>query len=212
MERLEILSSHCPMAYMHKRGGCPFFKDAILNSNFVSISSCGKDDGELLAEIQQFNQLSLPIWLYLDREVELELLYVLAYSGENIVQIHINPQTYNNDKYWIPSTAYTLTQCGITVVFYISNIFPGVLNLSFVLNIFERLKGIGKHEFMLDFGEIPVTGNDKGLQEFIDSGDLEVVNRTIKTTAEYKKKFTEILQLYGKARVTCWNLCSCFRR
>lgn len=211
----EVLSSHCPMAYEQMSGVCPIFNDptSYAQNFFISLSTNIMDDEEIIGKSWDLAMKGVPLWLYIDREVVDGVIHAASYLATNMIQIHINPQTFRNDILWLPHIASLITKCGVSMMFYISNIFPGVVSVSFILSIMERLKMTSNHRFHLDFMSIPYCEGDEDVfAYYLELGDIERKGDRWVVTDKYKRTMIDILTVYSRhQKDSKWTICCCER-
>ena len=110
--------------------------------------------------------------LIIRESVSTDLLYAISYNANNVLQILLDKDSYNNDLAWLFKTIHLAQRCGIYVV-VVLDIEQDNIPLSNVLNIVNLLKFNRNIHYLVRFLNLKGKAIER-YQELEDVSPLEV--------------------------------------
>ena len=144
----------CPVRKCGKFIGCASCRETrrmFNKKNFVTVSTSHRSSLDTLNSIQRAKQLQQNICLSTEKPIERELVWELAYSPQNILQVNVCMMEPVEKLGWAIELIHLAEICGIVCSLVILPIIPNVTKTENVLRVIDSIKNCNHCTIYLKF-------------------------------------------------------------
>ena len=167
---------------------------------------------ELERQIWKLQHQNYNLRLVTEQVMPKEIMWAASFSEQNIVQMNLNLMRMKSELDWVSQLMSLSNRCGMYSVLCLNPIVPGVVKTYQVINILDRLRGLGHFHTNLKFCEIPsdipVYNGIINFNGYLTSiRFLEKTSQGWKCKPEFIQEFTEKVQLFSEPRKLSLQVC-----